>query len=372
MATAKLRRLTNVPFKSLLASEIEILEKNFFDIEKALQSVGAVTPGSTGSSPITIPIRHDQLLELGDDDHLQYLLLAGRAGGQTLIWSDISAAALTIHDVSSQNGQLFRVRSGTTDLISVRGAGPSSTATVTISNNVGTTDPALRVNGRVWISDDGGIVKIHPNSATIDFTSTVSGDYTFDKGLFTTKLDLSSVSSNITAGGANAKRTLLLMCAGGKGTSTAGCGGPTQIETSTNKNNYWALEFDSTTEENAFWNVQMPDNWDGSTITARFIWTNAAGLTTETVRWGIKARAYADDGALDQAFGTEVTVDDTWLAQGDVHVSAATSAITVGGSPAGGQYVIFNIARKTASDNLTGDARLLGIQIEYGINSYGD
>ena len=116
----------------------------------------------------------------------------------------------------------------------------------------------------------------------------------------------------------------------------------------------------------------MPDSYDGGTVTARFIWTNAAGLTTETVRWGIKARGYADSDAIDQAYGAEVTVDDTWLAQGDVHISAASGAVTIGGSPAGGQWVTFRVMRDVSDGTLTGDARLLAVQIEYGINAYSD
>ena len=178
--------------------------------------------------------------------------------------------------------------------------------------------------------------------------------------------------ANIRVNSANAKRTLILTAAGGAPTTTAGCSAVTQVESATNDVNYFVLDFDTATSENAFWTVQMPDNYDGSTLTARFIWTNAAGLTTQTVRWGIKARAYTDSDAIDQAWGTEVTVDDTWLAQLDVHISAATSAITPSGSPAGGQLMAFNVARKTASDNLTGDARLIAVHIEYGINAYSD
>lgn len=192
----------------------------------------------------------------------------------------------------------------------------------------------------------------------------------------TTSLGISDIhlasGGNITAGGANAFRTLILSAAGGSPTTTIGCGGPTKVEAGTNDIDYWVLEYDTTTEERAFWVVQMPDNYDGGTVTARFIWTNAAGLTTETVRWGIKAIAYADSDAIDQAYGSEVTVDDTWLAQGDIHISSATSAITIGGSPAGGRPVIFNVGRKVANDNLTGDARLLAVHIEYSISTYSD
>lgn len=164
---------------------------------------------------------------------------------------------------------------------------------------------------------------------------------------------------------------MVLSAAGGKGTTTAGCGGPTQVETATNKVNYFVLEFDTTTEENAFWTGLLPENYDGSTVTAIFDWTNASGLTTETVVWGIKARAYGDDAAIDQAWGTEVTVTDTWLAQNDEHRSAESAAITIGGTPAAGQFVVWNVARKTASDNLTGDARLIQVRIKYTVTKLG-
>jgi len=181
-----------------------------------------------------------------------------------------------------------------------------------------------------------------------------------------------ATGGNILVANANAKRTLILSAAGGSPTTTIPCAGPTKVEAATNDIDYWVLDFDATTEERAFWNVQMPDNWDASTITAIFVWTNAAGLTTETVAWGIKARTYADSDAIDQAYGSEITTSDTWLAQNDVHISAASTAITIGGTPAGGQWVVFNVGRKVASDNMTGDARLMMVKIEYGINQYSD
>ena len=167
----------------------------------------------------------------------------------------------------------------------------------------------------------------------------------------------------------SSKAFFVLSAAGGKGTTTAGCGGPTQVESTTNDVNYWALEYDTTTEEAAFWNVQLPSNYDGGTVTAYFVWTNASGLTTETAVWGIKARAYADSDAIDQAFGSEVTTSDTWLAQNDVHISATSTAVTIGGSPAANQWAVFNVARKTASDNLTGDARLVSVYVLYGLSA---
>jgi len=172
--------------------------------------------------------------------------------------------------------------------------------------------------------------------------------------------------SGVSGYGVGTSRYIILTAAGGSHTTTIGCDGPTKIEAGTNDIDYWALDFDSVTEERAFWNVMLPGDFPASNkLYARFIWTNASGLTTETVRWGVKGGSYSDSSAIEQALGTEITVDDTWTAQGDIHISAESSAITLSGSPNNNQYAVLNIGRKTASDNLTGDARLLMVYIRY-------
>lgn len=150
-------------------------------------------------------------------------------------------------------------------------------------------------------------------------------------------------------------------------TTTAGCADLTKVEAGTNDVDYWVLDFDASTDESCFFTLRMPDNWDASTVTFQFIWTNASGGSSETVVWGIKGRCYADSDAIDQAYGTEITTTDTWLAQGDIHLSSESSAVTPAGTLAAGQWAQFKITRKTGSDDLTGDARLIGIRLKYGV-----
>ena len=180
--------------------------------------------------------------------------------------------------------------------------------------------------------------------------------------------------NNVILANTAANRTIILTAAGGKPTTTSGCAAATVVEAGTNDVDYWVLDFDATTKEYAFWNVVMPDNYDGGTITARFIWTTTSSTTTHTVVWGLQARAFGNDDAIDQAFGTTQEVSDDVLAAADVHITAATSAITIGGTPAGGKMVVFRAYRDpaNASDDLNVDARLIAIQIEYGINAYSD
>jgi len=170
----------------------------------------------------------------------------------------------------------------------------------------------------------------------------------------------------------NPKRTIVLSAAGGAPLTTAGCSASTKVEAATNDINYYVLDFDASTEEHAFWNLVMPDNYDGSTLTARFHWTNAGGGAAETVDWGIAMLGLADNDPIDSALGSEVTTTDTWIAQGDLHISPESTAITPAGTPTGGEMMNIVVARKVASDDLTGDARLIAVHLEYGISSYSD
>lgn len=203
----------------------------------------------------------------------------------------------------------------------------------------------------------------------------LEGDANIDN---TNKVDLSNgINANnsdaiIGAGAININQTTLTKFAeifipaeAMNKTTTAGCSELTKTEAVTYDIDYWILAFDSATEESCFFTLRMPDNWDGGTVTFQFIWTNPNGLTTETVVWGVKGRAYGDSDAIDQAYGTEVTVTDTWLAQNDIHLTDDSNAITLGGLPKAGQWAQFKISRKVASDNLTGDSYLIGIRLKY-------
>jgi len=155
-------------------------------------------------------------------------------------------------------------------------------------------------------------------------------------------------------------------------TTTTGCADVETVEAGTNDVDYKVLDFDAATEENAYVGFVMPDSYDGGTITARFIWTAASG--SGDVIWGIKGRCFANDDAIDQAYGTAVTVTDTLITAGDIHISAATAVVTLAGSPAGGQYIQLKVYRDAdaGGDTLAADARLLAVKIEYALNSYTD
>ena len=146
--------------------------------------------------------------------------------------------------------------------------------------------------------------------------------------------------------------------------TTTGCGVDSR-ETSTNRQNFDELLFDAGTDEFAQALVVMPSNYNNGTITARFYWTASTG--SGAVVWGIQGLAYSDDDALDTATGTAQTVTDTLLATNDMHISSATSAVTLAGTPAANRPVQFQIYRDAdaGGDTLAADARLLGVEIIY-------
>jgi hypothetical protein len=150
--------------------------------------------------------------------------------------------------------------------------------------------------------------------------------------------------------------------------TTTGCGIDSR-ELTTNKINTDELLFDPGTAEYAQCMIVMPSNWNAGTITAKFHWTasvTASGSNTDVV-WGLRCRAYANDDALDQAMGTAQTATDTLTAVNDLDISPATSAITIGGTAAAGNPVIFEVYRDAGvvGDNYASDARLLGVEISY-------
>lgn len=119
-------------------------------------------------------------------------------------------------------------------------------------------------------------------------------------------------------------------------------------------------DFDQTTSEGVQFYVPMPKSWDEGTVTAQFGWTAASGAGTVT--WSISATAFSDDDALDAAFGSAQSVTDTLITANDMHITSATSAITVGGTPAESDFVIFQITRDVA-DTLNADAQLIWCKI---------
>ena len=150
--------------------------------------------------------------------------------------------------------------------------------------------------------------------------------------------------------------------------TTNGCG-VNSLETATYKINYDVLEFDPGTNEYAQFALVLPNNWGTTTqtITMKFHWTAASGTAGQVVYWMAQARSYPDNSQLDQTQGSVVTTTDAFQTAAYEHISAASSAITIGGTPANGNMIIVQIYRDASNvnDTLISDAQLLGVEITY-------
>ena len=142
----------------------------------------------------------------------------------------------------------------------------------------------------------------------------------------------------------------------------------TEVELATNDIMVKAAGFDTTTSEKIqFWHT-FEENWNAGTVTFKLDWTNTSGTSAQTIDFDLAGHSYADSDVIDAALGgTPANVTDTFTTQNDLTTTAFSSAVTLGGTPADGQSNIFQLSRDIASDNLTGDAKIMGITIRYTV-----
>lgn len=147
------------------------------------------------------------------------------------------------------------------------------------------------------------------------------------------------------------------------------------VETTTNKVMIKTLDHDASTIEYDQFAVRMPKSWNRGTVTAVFEWSHPSTTTNFKVSWGIQAVAISDGGALEAAFGTAIYANDTGGTTDYAYASPETAAITIAGSPAAEDLVIFQVLRKAddaTNDTLAVDARLHGVTLYITTDSEND
>lgn len=145
-------------------------------------------------------------------------------------------------------------------------------------------------------------------------------------------------------------------------------------EMTTNKDMVVTLDFDTSTQEFAQFSIAMPKSWNESTVTFVPHWSHASTTTNFGVVWSLAGVAVSNDDALDVAFGTAQTSTDTGGTTNDYYAGPESSAITIAGTPAENDLVMFQVARvpSDGSDTLAVDARLHGITLYITTNAGND
>jgi hypothetical protein len=142
--------------------------------------------------------------------------------------------------------------------------------------------------------------------------------------------------------------------------TTNGCGVSSE-ETATWKVNRDLLLFDPAVFEAAQVWFAWPAGWN--TFTAKFIWKYSSG--SGQCVWGAAAVAFADNTALDAAFGTNQTTFDMGLGVNINQETPPTPAITPAGTVATGGPCVLGVFRDATNgaDTLSADAALIGVLI---------
>ena len=157
-------------------------------------------------------------------------------------------------------------------------------------------------------------------------------------------------------------------------TVTGGAAALATAESTAGRPDMSVRDFDKDSDEHVQFSIGMPKNWNEGTVTFQLMWTQAAGSTTG-VAFGLQCLALGDSDTFDAVFGTAVLVTDDGLNTAeDLMISAESSAITVGGSPAESDIIVCDLYRDVSdgNDDLNADARVVGIRLHYTTDANND
>ena len=189
--------------------------------------------------------------------------------------------------------------------------------------------------------------------------------------------DLSGVTDPVTARqnlGAVGKQTMWIPAQAMLPTVSNGCSPLTQVELTAGQPDLFVLDFDPAATEYAQFQVAMPKQWDKGDVSYQIFWT-AGTVEANDVIWTLEGVAIADDAPIDVAYGTAISITDTFLsAANDLMVSAESAALTIAGNPANANICIFRFGRDASNvaDTYGSDARLIGIKLFFNNNTGND
>lgn len=188
-----------------------------------------------------------------------------------------------------------------------------------------------------------------------------------DSILATTK----AVRDALSTAAAGALDTIWISASSMTPSTTAGATAENK-EYATNLMTHPTLLFDGiAADQSAEFNLVMPEAWDRGAIRAKAYWTNGGpgANAGDWIRLKLAGGALANDDVIDAAAGAAVNLDDQLTADNDLHITAASAAMTIGGTPALGDMIHFKITRDFDYEGGGGTAmavscRLMGVLLQ--------
>jgi len=147
-----------------------------------------------------------------------------------------------------------------------------------------------------------------------------------------------------------------------------------QVETTALRPDLKVLDFDASTSEFAQFAITFPKQWNLGTITFIPTWS-PSNTDTGDCLWSLSGLSVAEGESADVAFSAPQTSLDAGIGTvEDIQMGPESSAITIAGTKADGNQVFFQLERNAddGTDDFTGDARLLGIQLFYTTDAAND
>lgn len=301
-------------------------------------------------------------------------------GSENNTWGTMQNGAFDVFDRAIA-GYLTKSVAGAIDvtLSATEALNPHIVFTGIITANINVIVPALERNWHFWNNTTGsftltvktasgtGAAITQTQKAKFACDATNAIKWADEAGTITafalTILDDTTAATMQATLGVVGRQTLPISAGGMRTRTTTGAAAGT-AETTTNKHNQVTYDFDASTQEHVQFEVtEFPKGWNLGTITAIFHWMAASG--SGDVIFGIQAVAMSDGDALDAAFGTAQEVTDTLGTANTERRSAESSAMTIAGTPAVGDRIMFQIYRKAAAagDTLAVDAKLIGVTL---------
>lgn len=102
--------------------------------------------------------------------------------------------------------------------------------------------------------------------------------------------------------------------------------------------------FSGTADQFAQFKIALPKAWNAGTLTFRVRYGGTAAGSGD-VMFSLAASASSDGEAIDQAFGTAITVTDTFLGTSKTHATALSAAMTIGNTPIKQDQIYFRFGR---------------------------
>ena len=332
------------------------------------------TGALTGARNVTIPL----------DVQSFYILKNSTSGSQAVTFKYVSGSGDSVTFAGGDTGTKIvyaTANDGTNpDIVDATTAFVTATSTTTLTNK---TLPSPKIGTSILDTNGNELALLTATSSavneiTLANAATGNGPIISSTGETNVDLNLNPKGSGVLKSGTAAvkiagKETIWVPAVAMYPASTNGCGDIAQTELTAQRPEVKALPFDASSDEYAQFAVAFPKSWNLGTVTFQTYWS-VTGTNTGTVCFAVQGVAVSSDDTLDVAMGTAVA--NTALAASgtanDLMVNVESGAVTIGGSPADGDEVFFNIYRDVSADSQTADARLLGVKIFFTTDAAND